>query len=454
METVGARAGRGTAAGASAEAAKEGRVSARTAARNRPNILVIDPAGGLSGDMLLAGLFALGADARAVKRAVAGLPGIEPFTLTVERVKTRGIAANRVRVRCSPKARERNLAGILGMIDRSKLDPRVKELSRETFVLLGKAEAKVHGVAVDAVHFHEVGAVDSIVDIVGAAVALGMLGFPKLFHRPFRLGRGFVSTAHGVLPVPAPATAELLRGRRVRLTEETGEIVTPTGAALMRALAEELPENLAIVSKRVVYAAGTREAGPAPGLLRIFQAESVGVKRSLAVLRTTIDDMNPEHYGYIQERLFEAGALESYLTPLIMKKGRPGVLLVVLCEAESRERLLEILFRETTTLGVRVSYEEREELERWMEKVATRYGALQVKRARLRDGSVKTAPEYEVCRSAAMTSGDSISAVYEAARRAASERPTRTSRAAEPSGRAARARGGASRPKRRKRKER
>jgi len=394
-------------------------VSARATLRKRSDILVIDPAGGLSGDMFLAGLFALGADANAVKRMVSKLPGLEPFTLAVERVKTRGISAHRVRVRCARRARERDLAGILAMIDRSKLAPAVKELSRKTFRLLGEAEAKVHGVAVDAVHFHEVGAVDSIVDIVGAVVALGMLGFPKLFHRQFRLGNGFISTSHGELPVPAPATAELLRGRSVRLTNEIGEIVTPTGAALMKALADELPEDLAIVPKRVVYAAGTREGGPPPGILRIFEAEPMIVERYVTVLRTTIDDMNPQQYGYVQERLFGEGALESYLTPLIMKKGRPGVLLTVLCEPESRERLLDLLFRETTTLGVRVSYEEREELERWIEQVPTAFGPIQVKRGRLGDGSVKTAPEYEACRSAAKASGAPLAAVYEAARVAA-----------------------------------
>jgi uncharacterized protein (DUF111 family) len=187
----------------------------------------------------------------------------------------------------------------------------------------------------------------------------------------------------------------------------------------MKALADELPEDLAIVPKRVVYAAGTREGGPPPGILRIFEAGPMIVERYVTVLRTTIDDMNPQQYGYVQERLFGEGALESYLTPLIMKKGRPGVLLTVLCEPESRERLLDLLFRETTTLGVRVSYEEREELERWIEQVPTAFGPIQVKRGRLGDGSVKTAPEYEACRSAAKASGAPLAAVYEAARVAA-----------------------------------
>ncbi len=385
----------------------------------QPRILIVDPAGGLSGDMFLAGLFALGVESAAVKDVVSRLPGLESFSLTVDRVRTRGISAERLRVGCPRRACERDLASILRMIARSKLEPAVKELSTKTFVLLGEAEAKVHGVRREAVHFHEVGAVDSIVDIVGAVVALGMLGFPKLYHRRFRLGNGFIETSHGELPVPAPATIEILKGRSVRLDNELGEVVTPTGAALMKALAEELPEDLSFIPKRIVYASGTREEGPPPGMLRIIEAEPMMVERYVAVLRTTIDDMNPEHYGYVQERLFEEGALEVYLTQLIMKKGRPGVLMTVLCEPESRGSLLEILFRETTTLGVRVSYEEREELERWTEKIATPFGPIQVKRGRLADGSVKTAPEYEACRAVAKKRRVPLAKVYEAAGRVA-----------------------------------
>jgi len=394
-------------------------MSVRERRRAASGILIVDPAGGLSGDMFLAGLCALGVEPRAVERALATLPGLEPFSLRLERVKTRGIAARRLRVRSAPSVHHRDLHGILRMIDRSKIDPSAKDLARRTFLALGEAEASVHGVEIGKVHFHEVGAVDSIVDIVGAAVSLVMLGLPKLFHRRFRLGSGSITTSHGELPVPAPATAELLRGRSARLANEPGEIVTPTGAALMKALAEELPEDLSFVPKRIVYAAGTREDGPPPGMLRIIEAEPIVVERYVAVLRTTIDDMNPQHYGYLQERLFEEGALEVYLTQLIMKKGRPGVLVTVLGEPASRGRLLEILFRETTTIGVRVSYEEREELDRWVEDVRTPFGRVQVKRARLTDGSVKSSPEYEACASAARSARSPLSSVCDAAKLAA-----------------------------------
>jgi len=388
--------------------------------------IVVDAAGGLSGDMFLAGLFALGADPKRVAREVRKLPGLEPFAITVERVKRRGVAALRAKVRCPRTVHERDLASILKMIERSSLNDRVKELSAKTFRVLGEAEGRIHGVQPGKVHFHEVGAVDSIVDIVGGLVALAALGFPPLFHRPFRLGSGFVRASHGMLPVPAPATIEILKGRTVWLDNEDGEVVTPTGAALMKALATELPGLYSFVPRRIVYAAGTRDEGPAPGLLRLIEAEARSFTREIAVLRTTIDDMNPEHYGYVEERLFSAGALEVYLTQIIMKKGRPGVLLTVLCEGDAKDDLLDIVFGETTTLGARVSYEGREELERWTEKIETPFGAIQVKRGRMLDGSIKTSPEYEICKAIAQSHRVPIRDVYEAARRGTARRKRRT----------------------------
>jgi uncharacterized protein (TIGR00299 family) protein len=381
------------------------------------SIIIVDPTRGLSGDMFLAGLFALGADPKRVAREVAKLRGLEPFSIKTVRVKIGGIVATRAEVRCSPKVHERDLASILRMIDSSRLDERVKELSKRTFRIIGAAEGKIHGVPEGRVHFHEVGAVDSIVDIVGGVAALAMLGFPPLFHRPFRLGSGLIRVSHGHLPVPAPATIEILKSRTACFGGEEGEIVTPTGAALMKALAKELPELSSFVPRRIVYAAGTREEGAPPGMLRLIEADERSLAREVSVLRTTIDDMNPEHYGYVQERLFEIGALEVYLTQVIMKKGRPGVLLTVLCEGDAEEALLEVIFAETTTLGVRVSREGRRELDRWTEKVDTIFGAIQVKRGRLRDGSVKTSPEYEACKTAARSRGVPIREVFEAASR-------------------------------------
>lgn len=401
----------------------------RSGTKRSSRMIVVDAAGGLSGDMFLAGLFALGADPKRVALEVRKLRGLEPFTIRIERVNRGGIAATRATVRSPGRARERDLASILDMIEKSRLGAHVKDLSAKTFRIIGAAEGKVHGVAADHVHFHEVGAVDSIVDIVGAAAALEMLGFPSLHHRPLRLGSGFVEFSHGRHPVPAPATIEILRGRTVILDGE-GEVVTPTGAALMKALADELPALAPLVPRCVVYAAGTRETGPAPGMLRLIEAETPERGSEITVLRTTIDDMNPELYGWVTERLFGAGALDVYLTQVIMKKGRPGVLLTALCGKEAADALLDVIFRETTTLGVRVSGESRAELERWVEKVDTEYGPMLVKRARLGDGTTKTKPEFESCRDAAGSRGVPLASAYEAARRG---RP-RAARAARSSG--------------------
>ena len=379
-------------------------------------MIIVDPTSGLSGDMFLAGLFALGADPVRVAKEVGRLPGLEPFRIVFGRVKRHGIGAHRVRVVCDAIAKHRHLGDILRMIERSPLDPRVKELAGGTFELLGQVEGKIHAVPADKVHFHEVGAVDSIVDMVGAVVALSELGFPPLHHRPFRLGSGTVQTSHGELPVPAPATLELLEGRTVQLGAASGEVVTPTGAALMRELATEISPHQPIVPTRIVYSVGTREEKDNPGMLRLIEAEQVPIERDIFCVRTSIDDMNPEIYQHLQDLLFERGALEVYLTQLVMKKGRPGVLVTVLCKQAALDAVIDTLFRETTTLGVRISTEGRAELERWTEVVSTPHGEVTVKKGRLPDGSVKTSPEYESCRSVARVKGIPILQVYREAR--------------------------------------
>ncbi len=384
-----------------------------------PEMLIVDPTGGLSGDMMLGCLFALGVNPREVEREIAGLPGLEPFRIVVGKVRRKGFSLWRARVTCTDTHSERDLGSILAMIERSRMEDRAKELASEVFRTLGRIEGAIHGVPPEKVHFHEVGAVDSIVDIVGVVVALSMLRFPPLYHRPFRLGSGTVSIAHGEIPVPAPATLALLEGRTVTLGGAEGEVVTPTGAVLMRVLAGELPPDLSFVPRRVVYATGTRDGEPGPGILRMIAAERSGAGREVIVVRTTIDDMNPEIYGHVQEMLFDAGALEVYLTQVIMKKGRPGILVTVLCDRADRGRIVRLLFDETTTLGVRICSEGREELERWVEAIDTPFGIVQVKYGRLPGGAVKCAPEYESCRRLAAAKGVPVADVYRAARAAA-----------------------------------
>ncbi len=391
--------------------------------RKTIDTIVLDPSLGLSGDMFLGCLFALGADRREVERQVATLPGLEKFSIVAGRVKRRGVTAVRARVVCPGKARPRDLKAILSMIKRSKLGNGAKEAATNAFMVLGMAEGKIHGVPVDHVHFHEVGAVDSIVDIVGTAVALSLLGFPKLYHRPFILGSGTITFSHGTLQLPAPATIEVLKNRTVSFGTVEGEVVTPTGAALAVAFARELPAGMQLRVENVVYSAGTREKGGEPGMLRASACSGpdrvAGGKDDprglVTVIRTTIDDMSPELFGYVQEKLLDEGALDVFMSSVAMKKNRPGVLLTVLCHPGSADRLAASLFEETTTIGVRIGYEERIELERSAAQVDTPFGRIAVKRAILPGGGTKTAPEYESCRKAAKKHGVAVREVFEAA---------------------------------------
>ncbi len=396
--------------------------SKKSGAGKTVDTIILDPSLGLSGDMFLGCLFALGADRREVEKQVATLPGLEKFSIVAGRVKRKGVIAVRARVICPDKARPRDLKTILSMIRRSKLGKGVKEAASNAFMVLGTAEGKIHGVPTDHVHFHEVGAVDSIVDIVGTAVALSLLGFPKLYHRPFILGSGTITFSHGTLPLPAPATLELLKGRTVSFGTTEGEVVTPTGAALAVAFARELPADLPLCVEKVVYSAGTREKGGVPGMLRAAACsgpcacheDSAEPRGLVTIIRTTIDDMTPELFGYVQEKLLEDGALDVFMSSVAMKKNRPGVLLTVLCHPGSEERIAGSLFRETTTIGVRIGYEERIELPRSTAHVDTPFGRIAVKRAMLPGGSFKTAPEYESCRKAARKSGVTVREVFEA----------------------------------------
>jgi hypothetical protein len=350
---------------------------------------------------------------------VASLPGLERFRIVVGRVKRSGLAAVRVRVECGRAHHARDLSSILSMIGRSGLEKPVKERAAAVFAALGEAEGRVHGIRAEKVHFHEVGAVDSIVDIVGSVAALSLLGFPRLYHRTLRLGSGTITFSHGTLPLPAPATIEILAGRTVIFGDAEGEVVTPTGAALVRVLAEELPAGMPLRAGRIVYAAGTRESGGEPGILRAVAcpapAPRAPAEGRVTVLRTTIDDMTPELFGHVQQRLLAEGALEVLMSPVSMKKNRPGVLLTVLCDSDSAIRLAGTIFAETTTIGLRIAEEGRLELDRAVAEVQTQYGGVMVKYAVLPDGSLKAAPEYESCRRAAEAAGVPLRLVYEAA---------------------------------------
>ena len=293
-------------------------------------------------------------------------------------------------------AHTRNLSDIYNIIDHSELSEYVKTASKKIFLIVAEAEAKIHAKTIDEVHFHEVGAVDSIVDIIGAAICVEMLKIDEIQCSEINLGSGFVHCEHGLFPVPAPATLEILTGVPVYSKNAKKELTTPTGAAILKALCSEFGSAPEFVVEKIGYGLGKRDM-ETPNVLRVI----IGKKKSistLTMLETNIDNMNPEIYSYLFPKLLENGALDVFTTPIVMKKNRPANILSVLCNNDKVELIEEIIFAETTTLGIRKYKVEREELKREFKKITTKYGDITVKFA-YRDGKLlKFAPEYEECK--------------------------------------------------------
>jgi len=399
-----------------------------------PTLLLIEPIGGMAGDMFLAGVLDLGVERSALEAALRtlGLPG---WRLEVSRRAVCGIAATHVEVVVEgAQPGHRGLAEILGLIEGSGLSPRVRATAAALFERLGRAEAKVHGVRLEEVHFHEVGAVDSILDVCGAVVALELLGWPRVLSAPPELGRGLVKTAHGMMPVPPPAVLELLAGRPVRPGGPPGEAVTPTGAALLAHLAEigPLPP---FVPVRTGYGAGTRSWPDRPNLVRLIVAEPAVVERpfhlappdptALYVVETNLDDASGQLVARAIEVLLEVGALDAWASPLTMKKGRPGLLVGALCDGAHREAVARVLLTETTTLGVRWHRVERQALDRELHEVETPFGRVRIKVGRLDGREVGAQPEYQDGLDCARSAGVPVKEVLAAALAAWRTRPGR-----------------------------
>jgi len=389
------------------------------------NLLLLEPVGGIAGDMFLAAALDLGVDRAALEAALATLP-LQGFRLEVSRRRDSAIEGTHLDVVVEgEQPHGRRLEEILDLIARSGLAPRAKEAARSLFARIGQAEAKVHGVPVGELHFHEVGAVDSIVDLCGAAVVLDLLGWPRVVSAPPELGRGIVRTAHGPVPIPPPAVLEILSGKAVRTGGPQGETVTPTGAAILAELCEIGPAP-AIRPARMGYGLGTRTWADRPNVLRMTLGEEVREGpgagavpgEALWVLEANLDDCTGQLLARAIEAALEAGALDAWAAPLTMKKGRPGVLLGALSTEARREAVTAALFAETTTLGVRRHPVEREALERREETVETPYGPVRVKVA-LRDGrELGAQPEYDDCLARAREEGVPVRAVMAAALRA------------------------------------
>ncbi|HEX8098106.1 MAG TPA: nickel pincer cofactor biosynthesis protein LarC, partial [Pyrinomonadaceae bacterium] len=331
-----------------------------------------------------------------------------------------GIGSTRALVRVAEEHAHRHLSRILKIISGSRLSPVVKERASQIFTRLAEAEARVHNVPVERVHFHEVGALDAIIDVVGACIGFELLGVERFVCSPLHVGSGTVEMAHGRFPVPPPAVAELLKDAPVYATDIKGELVTPTGAAIISTLCGEYGPLPRMRIESAGYGAGSREYEGFPNALRVIvgddeSAAEIAVER-LLMIETNIDDMSPQLFGHLMKRAFDAGALDCYFTPVQMKKNRPGVLVSILCRETEREALSGLLFKETTTLGVRSYGVERRALARETVSVETRFGPVDVKVARAKGHTVNAAPEYEQCRALALAAGVALSEVLAQAR--------------------------------------
>ena len=381
-------------------------------------IVYFDCVAGASGDMLLGSLVALGVPLEEVDRRLRDLP-LSGFRLGSRSVERHGFAALQLQVETEEGPSHRHWSEIEGLLRGARLPDRVRRRAIDTFTVLARAESEAHGVPVERVHFHEVGAIDAIVDIVGTAWALELLGVDRCHASEIPQGRGFTRAAHGVLPVPAPATLRILEGAAVRMTEIEAELTTPTGAALLRALCDTIGAPVGIRPRRTGIATGARDLAERPNILRAVLGEPTGpggAAGSVEVIETTIDDMNPQIYGHLTEALFESGALEVFLTPVQMKKGRPGVLVTALVDAARSAAVVERLFAESTTIGVRVRREDRVELERSGVVVETPLGRVRVKCAILPSGEERRVPEYDDLKRLAHETGRPLVDVMEEVR--------------------------------------
>lgn len=367
---------------------------------------------GISGDMVLAAFIDIGMDVDYLNRELKKLD-IGDFSLDIRKIKRSDISATQLKVKSTKSKHSRNYATIEEIINRCSLSENIKEVSKRIFYRLAEAESKVHNRPIDGVHFHEVGAVDSIIDIVGSMICIDYFRIKKIFSSPVKLGSGFVKSSHGLLPIPAPATVELVKGYPVIKTNIKGELTTPTGAAILTTVSEGVCDNLNIVLQNSGYGAGSKEIEEIPNFLRILigKTESKFQYDEVLLVESNIDDLNPEVYPYIVEKLFKNDVLDVYITPVIMKKGRPGNIISVICEKKNFKEVVEIIFNETTTIGLRVSDIKRLKLKRELIEINTPFGKVKAKKIYI-DEEEKIIPEYEECKKIAEKNKLPLNKVY------------------------------------------
>jgi uncharacterized protein (TIGR00299 family) protein len=383
---------------------------------------------GASGDMILGTLVDAGLAVERLQAAVADL-GVGGIQITAEQVKRGAFVGTRVHVRTDESRHpHRHLRDIEAILDRAAIPDPVREDALRIFRRLAEAEAKAHGSAPDRIHFHEVGALDAIADIVGASWGIRQLGLERIHVSPINLGGGSIQAAHGRMPVPAPGTAALLSGVPAYGSEVPVELTTPTGAAILSTLATAFGPMPAMTVNRVAYGAGQHDLREQPNLLRLIIGEQAGDldRDQITILEATIDDMNPQFFEPLLDRLFDAGALDVFLVPITMKKSRPGTMLTVLAEPAAADRCASVILTHSTTFGVRAHTATRWKLPRDIITVTTPYGSVRVKRGFSGDRITILAPEYEDCRRVAQAAGVPIQVVYDEARRAAGQLGTPT----------------------------
>src|ERR1700754_160926 len=382
--------------------------------------LYFDCFAGASGNMILGAMVAAGVDPEALRQQLS-LLNVDGFNLKFETVDRSGLSATYARVETAHEHKHRHLSDIKQIIEGSGVSDAAKKLAIQIFTRLAEAEARVHNEPVDHVHFHEVGALDAIVDIAGAAICFDLLKIDRFVSSPLHAGSGMIQMAHGRLPVPPPAVAELLKGVPFYSSDIQGELLTPTGAAIITTVCREFGPIPQMKTDVTGYGAGTRQYKDFPNVLRVMLGETEAdgaTDEKLWMIETNIDDMSPQLLGHVMDIAFEQGALDCYFTPVQMKKNRPGVLLSVLCEPDKKGSLLTLLFTETTTLGVR-SYEvTRRALRRSMTRVETQYGPIDVKVAHLNGRVVNEMPEFDQVRAAAKKAGVALKVVEDAVRTA------------------------------------
>jgi uncharacterized protein (TIGR00299 family) protein len=357
---------------------------------------------GISGDMTLGALVDAGCELEILRAGLAGLQ-VPGWSISAEKVWKNGMAATFVRVVTEDQSKHRGLSAILEILGRSQLTEQVRKNAAAIFRRLGEAEAAVHDVPLEKIHFHEVGSVDAIVDIVGACIGFEALGIEKFSCSALNVGGGTAKMAHGVLPVPAPATAKLLQGKPTYSNGVRKELVTPTGAAIVATLCDSFGPQPAMSVSTIGYGAGSTDLEGQPNVVRIMVGEVAekvipGFDEEIAVIEANLDDMNPQIYGYFLEKALAAGALDVYTTPVQMKKNRPGTLLTLLCKPADTNNLMSLIFAETTTLGARTYRAQRRTLPRETVNVHTQYGDVHIKLSRVNGNIRHVAPEYEDCR--------------------------------------------------------